>query len=270
MDGCSVRLLGFLWARRGLLIKCKRAASLSLDSLPPRSLERGGFQSPWCNRPRPANNNEIHKSGRGQGTRGARRPAMYHANTTFILPPLLILILTHLFHEQFISSLQSLSSSFLRYFFVFRRSPSLLFARVRIVPFRESTPCTLSTTYTSSPLLRCLHFRDYTPLPSIVRTIFTPISLSLSLDEFKFRKNPTLRITINRPFSLPPLLLFRFKFKGRCNTSEILRKRLSKDYICITHGYLGRADLYNTGEVKYRLSRGFAARFSVDVERASD
>lgn len=24
------------------------------------------------------------------------------------------------------------------------------------------------------------------------------------------------------------------------------------------------------GEVKYRLSRGFAARFSVDVERASD
>lgn len=100
--------------------------------------------------------------------------------------------------------------------------------------------------------------------------LHSDLSLSLSLDEFKFRKNPTLRITINRPFSLPPLLLFRFKFKERCNTSEILRKRLSKDYICITHGYLGRADLYNTGEVKYRLSRGFAARFSVDVERASD
>lgn len=67
MYGCPVRLLGFLWARSNLLIKCKRAASLSLDRASPP--ERGGGPSQSrCNRPRPANNNEIHKSGRGQGT----------------------------------------------------------------------------------------------------------------------------------------------------------------------------------------------------------
>lgn len=165
MYGCPVRLLGFLWARRNLLIKCKRAASLSLDSLPPpplRSAERGGGPSPSrCNRPRPANNNEIHKSGRGQGT----------FEVLVDLPckprePLFFLLLLFLFLFLRIYSLlrvvhfSSLSLSFFSLFLC--RSPSLLLFAFscpplplsHCVPSRECTPCTLSTT---SPLLRCLH-----------------------------------------------------------------------------------------------------------------
>lgn len=183
MYGCPVRLLGFLWARRNLLIKCKRAASLSLDSLPPpplRSAERGGGPSPSrCNRPRPANNNEIHKSGRGQGTFEVLvdLPCKPREPLFFLLLLLFLFLFLRIYSLLRVVHFSNLPLSFFSQFLFVPLPLSKLVVVRLLVSASPSLPlCSLSRVYS-------VHSFDYLSLVKMLTlfaiTLFSPLSSSV-------------------------------------------------------------------------------------------